>query len=120
MSVIQRLSLVSSLYLARLDVYRRPFPLHWPRSYIHVVKIDNFYLLRRASISFIPQAPFPRKVLQYILSHNTLVEGRVLRWTQMTLNFQEKRSFAHHHSFALPRFRFVPCCVVEGSHSDYE
>lgn len=119
MAAIWRMICASCYFLIGRDRSLCRGSLFRPRSYFHVVKIYNFELLCRASVSFSTQASFSPNVLYGILAQNTFIGWKVLRWTEMTLHFLLKFPFAH-LSLGLSPFGFVLCIVVEGMHSSNE
>lgn len=59
------------------------------RKSLFYVSKTYFDLLYGVSVSFIRQAPFLGSAFQGILAQNILIGGKFLRWTVMTLNFQQ-------------------------------
>lgn len=70
----------------------RSDPFLGRRSDCQVFKM-NFDLLYRTPVSFILHVSFPRRVIQYIISQITLVEGDIVHRTEMTLEFQQNAPF---------------------------
>lgn len=61
---------------------------------------------------------FPRSSLQTVFAQNTLIEARVLRYTEMTLHVQKKSRFSHFR-LGLPLLP-CPCIIVIRTHSTTE
>lgn len=116
MAAIRRLLCTSCCILASRSRSIRPGPLIWRISYFQIVTIDDSDLFCRAFVSFITCAYLSRRVLQGIFAHNISFGGSALRWTEMTIHFQQMYFFVH-LSFGLLLFRLAPCSLVDLTHS---